>query len=191
MNDESKKLELFEKEFTLVEHTYAPGSKDVARAGWIGGFYEILGIIDHEYARGRRGVTAMENVRLAICDELGMTDDAQKAAEPRKCEHIRQVPGMIIGDTPEDCDRKAAVVVRESFRDYCDCLYDFNCKSLRGRYGCVGFDEKQSLLDRLGNLLNKCGHSVARSVITTYADKPSTIKCGDCGYTAEYGGDKQ
>ncbi len=282
MNDESKKLKLFEKEYALVEHTYASHQKEIVLSGWLGGMEEALAMICHEYARGRRGVTALSNVRRAILGELGLTGDVPKhkckdcchvmtnkhgehtgctinmmpvdrsiaigkpasdilficntfkqksepeaekfvpcfspcgngtgpcnecqwrgricdeetknnreswnrkhnhepkAVEPDSlcplvfgsdacgydmcgyedcysscdktfddCRRLGNAknfggigydgvpdakePGMIIGNSPEDCDKKAAVV-RESFNGgYCDCPYDDNCKSLRGR----------------------------------------------------------
>ncbi len=86
MNDErkknDKKLSLFEK--LLNEEAGTPFE---IREMWVAAFEEMLGIIGHEYAHGRRGVTALDNVRRAILDELGLASD-EKSGEP--CEHPQQ-----------------------------------------------------------------------------------------------------
>ena len=81
MNDESKKLKLFEKEWALVEHTYAPGSRDAARAGWLGGFDEVLRIVDDAAKCPICGIHAIDYVRASILDELGMAGDERDTAK--------------------------------------------------------------------------------------------------------------
>ncbi len=78
MSDESKKLELFKKEWNLVAHSYADPIKIVrlVRNGWVGGFEEALKIVDENLMlEGYDRDNALDYVRRAILLELGLPSD--------------------------------------------------------------------------------------------------------------------
>ncbi len=122
----------------------------LVRNGWVGGFEETLKLIDYEYAHGRRGVTALDNVRRAILDELGLTDNV--VAKPNTlCPLVFRSDTCGVksseyydscGKTFDECKKlgnaknfggighdKIPGAKETSTRgaDYCDCPYDDNC----------------------------------------------------------------
>ncbi len=127
MNDESKKndkkLSLFEKYMNAVPRGRIQHGDSWT---WAAAFKEMLGIIGYEYAHGRRGVTALDNVRRAICDELGLTDNAVAKPDAR-------CPLVFRSD--------ACGVKSSEHYDSCGKTFD-DCKKLDNahNFGAVGYD---------------------------------------------------
>lgn len=113
MNDESKKLKLFEKEYAIVEHTYSTCDKEIVRAGWIGGFEEMLRIVDENSKPDQCSwEMLLENVRRAILDELGKANDT------------------VHKSFSDYTTRRAWEVVmptKQGGENYCDCRHDDSC----------------------------------------------------------------
>lgn len=97
-----KKFERFNKLWSIERLSYTDTDSTKYRSsthdGYIAAFKEILKIIDEQYKQGLRGVSALENVRRAIQDELGTTNDESREtdavriddssfADDMKCEH--------------------------------------------------------------------------------------------------------
>ncbi len=154
MNDESKKLKRFEKEFALVKHSYGKcdptRDKLLVRNGWIGGFEEMLKIVDEsrrsENHSTRNPLTisdVISYINRAIRDELGAADDeTAKPVEPQpdtnsaniinksKSDFIKQLEKVskFVETRPDWEQHILGAASRSPYDvDYCDCRFDESC----------------------------------------------------------------
>lgn len=91
-----KKFKRFRNCEKLQEQLTTVLENNSAANGWRTAFEETLKIIDEQYSIGRRGVHALENVRRAICDEIGVTKKAKQILDQDTLRYVLQ----LIKDSP-------------------------------------------------------------------------------------------